>query len=471
VVPEEGGEGTFALEEPFTSIAAAHLVTQSDRILRGLAFHGLTRFGDAGRLEPELAVKWETLQNGSEWVFHLRPETAFTNGRYLEARHVAASWEKLILAPDSFHAWLLEPVMGFDEMRSGKAPHLTGLILEDGLTLRVRLSYAVRDFPARLAHPAMGISAFGEDEEGIGYFQIWGTPKAQLIVVRSNPEYFRGLPHLDEVGFVRGEAAARDKMATGALDMAVLSPLEKAPSDSLVKVFTPAEGRTYLLGLNRSAPPFSRDDTTSRFLASLDREDMARAVAGDSGKVPATLLGMGSASKSSPSQSAPGAPPSGLGRLDLVYPEGDRTLAQIAERLAAQVLKAGGRVVPHSIRAADLPGTLARREFQMFIIPSLPDGPDPALRLEEMARWNRSAPTTVLTDIRELEKERDPSKIAAGLASLDALLRQDGLLFPLLQIPRRFLVVKGICGLHPDPQTTLEWARVWRSRRPKGDCD
>src|SRR4030095_4358221 len=151
------------------------------------------------------------------------------------------------------------------------------------------------------------------------------------------------------------------------------------------------------------------------------------------------------------------APPSGLGRLDLVYPEGDRTLAQIAERLAAQVLKAGGRVVPPSIRAADLPGTLARREFQMFIIPSLPNGPDPALRLEEMARWNRSAPTTVLTDIRELEKEGDPSKIAAGLASLDASLRQEGLLFPLLQIPRRFLVVKGICGLHPDPQTTLEW--------------
>jgi ABC-type transport system substrate-binding protein len=471
VAPEEGGEGTFALEEPFTGLAAPHLATQSDRILRALAFHGLTRFGDSGRIEPELAVKWEMLRDGSEWVFHLRPETAFTNGRYLEARHVAASWEKLIVAPDSFHAWLLEPVKGYEEMRSGKAPHLAGLILEDGLTLRVELSYPVRDFPSRLAHPAMGISAFGEDVEGIGYFQIWGTPKSQLIVVRSNPEYFRGLPHLDEMAFVRGEAAARDKLATGTLDMAVLPPLEKAPSDPLVKVFTPAEGRTYLLGLNRSTAPFSRDDTASRFLASLDRVDMAQAAAGDSGKVPATLLGVPSAVKPGASKSAPAALPSGLGRLDLVYPEGDRTLALLAERLAAQVLKAGGRVVPHSIRAADFLGTLARGQYQIFIIPSLPVSPDPALRLEEMARWNRSAPASVLTAIRELEREGDPSKTTAGLSSLDASLREEGLLFPLVQIPRRFLVVKGICGLHPDPQTTLEWARVWRSRHSRGDCD
>ncbi|MCI0659181.1 MAG: ABC transporter substrate-binding protein, partial [Acidobacteria bacterium] len=168
VVPEEGGEGTFALEEPFTSLAAPRLATSSDRVLRGLAFHGLTRFNDSGRVEPELAVKWEMLHEGSEWVFHLRPETRFTNGRYLEARHVVATWEKLVLGTDSTYAWLLDAVEGYDEMLSGKAPHLAGLILEDGLTLRVELRYPVRNFPARLAHPAMGISAFGEDEEGIG---------------------------------------------------------------------------------------------------------------------------------------------------------------------------------------------------------------------------------------------------------------------------------------------------------------
>ena len=472
VAPEEGGEGTFALEDPFTSIAAAHLATSSDRILRGLAFHGLTRMDASGRVEGELAEKWEMLQGGSEWVFHLRPETAFTNGRYLEARHVAASWEKLVLPADSSDAWLLQGVKGYDEVRAGKSPHLAGLVLEDGLTLRVVLSYPARNFPARLAHPALGISAFGEDEEGIGPYQIWGTPKPQLIVLRSNPEYFRFLPHLDEIAFVRGEAAGREKMSSGALDLAVLQPLQKAPSDSLTRVFTFAPGRTYLLGLNRSGAPFSREETVARFLASLDREDLAHAVGGDLGTVPATLLEDAVAAGKKAGEALPHpAPPTGLGRMDLVYPEGDRTAVQLAERLEAWVQKGGGHLVPHAVRASELPGVLARREYHLFLAPALRSTPDPLLGLEEMARWNRSVPATLLTALQDLEGEGDSSKIAAGLSALDRTLREKGYLVPLVLVPRRLLVGKGICGLHPDPVATLDWTRIWRSRRPGGECD
>ncbi|TFG88592.1 MAG: hypothetical protein E4H17_02110, partial [Gemmatimonadales bacterium] len=91
IAPEEGGEGTFALEEPFTGLSATNLATSSDRILRGLAFRGLTRLDPSGKVEPELAVSWEALRGGAEWVFHLRPDTRFANGRYVEARHVVSS--------------------------------------------------------------------------------------------------------------------------------------------------------------------------------------------------------------------------------------------------------------------------------------------------------------------------------------------------------------------------------------------
>jgi MarR-like DNA-binding transcriptional regulator SgrR of sgrS sRNA len=473
MVPEEGGDGTFALEEPFTGLAAARLATSSDRILRGLAFHGLTRMDASGRVDGELAEKWERSQDGTEWVFHLRPETAFTNGRYLEARHVVASWEKLVLPADSSDAWLLEGVKGYDDFRSGKSPHLAGLILEDGLTLRVVLRYPARDLTARLAHPALGISAFGEDEEGIGPYQIWGTPKPQLIVLRSNPEYFRGLPHLDEIAFVRGEAAAREKMVSGALDTSVLLPLQKPPSDPSTRVFTFAAGRTYLLGLNRSAAPFAREETMSRFVASIDRQELAQAVGGELGSVPATLLeGAAPSGKGSAGEAAPRpAPPAGLGHLDLVYPEGDRPAMQLAEKLEAWVQKGGGRLVPHPVRASDLPGALTRREYNLFIVPVRRSTPDPLLGLEEMARWNRSVPATLLTALQNLEGQDDPSRIAAGLAALDRSLREQGYLVPLVQVPRRLLVGKGICGLHPDPLAALDWTRIWRSRRPGGECD
>jgi len=472
IVPEEGGEGTFALEDPFTSVAAPRLATSSDRFLRGLAFRGLTRMDATGRIEAELALQWEMLQDGIEWVFHLRPETQFTNGRYLEARHVVASWEKLILASDSPDAWLLEPVKGYEEARAGKSPHVSGLVLEDGLTLRVALRRPLRNFPARLAHPALGISAFGEDVEGIGPFQIWGTPKPSLVVLRSNPEYFHGLPHLDEIAFVRGEAAGRDRIPTGSLDLAVLGPSEKASPDSLARVFTHAAGRVYLLGLNRAAGPFSRGGTALRFVRSLDRRSLAQALAGELGSVPATLLVDAAGEKGMAVTPAPAeATPAGLGRLDLIYPEGDRPAARLAEELGTRIAKSGGRVFPHAVRASDFSGALDRREFHLFIVPSLSTTLDPLLRLQEMIRWNRSIPPTMLAAFVELESEGDPSRIATGLASLDASLREQGYLVPLARVPRRFLVAKGICGLRPDPIGTLDWTRVWRSRRAGGECD
>lgn len=468
VAPEEGGEGTFALEDPFTTIRAPHLATASDRMIRSLAFHGLTRLGPHGKIEPELAIQWEMLRNGSEWVFHLRPDTVLSGGRYLEARHVVSSWEKVALAPGSTGAWLLEAVKGFDEARQGEAQHLAGLVLEDGLTLRVVLERSVRDLPARLAHPALGVSAFGEDEEGTGPYQIWGATKPQIVVLRSNPEYFRGLPHLDEIAFVRGEAASKGQMASGRLDLAVLAPDEQKEIPRAARLFAPAVGRTLVLGLNRNVPPFSSDVVARRFLQALDPEKLVP----ESWRSPRSLLEAPESKKEAPSTAATPAPVvSGLGRLDLVYPEADRGAALLAERIGALVGKGGGRVSAHPALAADLPGTLARGEFHLFIAAAPPGGGEALLRLEEMARWNPSVGAALQSTFRRLEAEADPAALAAGVSSLDRALREGGFLVPLATIPRQFLVGKEICGVWTDPSGTVDWTRLWRSRAPGGGCD
>jgi MarR-like DNA-binding transcriptional regulator SgrR of sgrS sRNA len=472
-VPEEGGEGTFALEDPFTTVSGARMFTSSDRILRGLAFHGLTRFGVGGRVEGELAEKWEAQRGGSEWVFHLRPDTLFSNGRTVEARHVVASWEKMILLSDSTQAWLLEAVKGFDEARSGETAHVEGLVMEEGLKLRVVLKRPVRNFPARVAHPALGISAFGEDEAGAGPYEIWGAPKATLIVVRSNAEYFRGLPHLDEIGFVRGEAASPAKLSTGELDAAILAPGDKSTMTSSAKVFGHAVGRTYVLGLNRSTGAFSNGETATRFLAGLDRKAMREAAGGESARLPERLLE--APEKSRDRDAAAGEKvspaPSGLGKVDLLLVDGDKVAAAIAEKLAAVVAKAGGRVIPHAVRAADVPGALARREFSAFLLPINQVSEDPLIQLESVAQLNRSIPDTIGARLRELEAESDAARLADGVAELDRKLVSEGYLVPLVTAPRRLLVVKGICGLRADPLGMLDWTRVWRSRARSGDCE
>jgi peptide/nickel transport system substrate-binding protein len=471
-VPEEGGEGTFALEEPFTGIAAAKLATSSDRILRGLAFHGLTRLDPSGQIEPELAVRWEMLRGGAEWVFHLRPDTAFANGRYLEARHVVASWEKLMEDPNARHAWLLGAVKGFEEAQSGQSPHVSGLVLEDGLTLRVVLVRPVKDFPFRLAHPALGISAFGEDEQGVGPFEIWGTPQPLQIILRSNAEYFRGLPHLDEIAFVRGEAARPGRLSPGVLDGAVLPAGEDVSPGASARIFAHSVPRSYVLGLNRATVPFSSSEAARTFLASLDREAMRRAVAGEGGTIPATLVAALAPGRNAadPTEKTP-APPASLGRLDLLVPEGDRVAGLLAAKIQAEILRAGGRVALHPVKSADLAAALARREYHLFVLPFIPSTPHLLLAYEELMRWNQSIPPSLTLQARALESKEDSSALSASLASLDTSLQLGGYLFPLLSLERRLVVRRGICGLRPDPVGMLDWTQVWESRTPGGKCD
>jgi len=472
IVPEEGGEGTFALEEPFTSLSATKLATSSDRILRGLAFRGLTRLDPSGKVEPELAVSWEALRGGVEWIFHLRPDTRFANGRYVEARHVVSSWEKLIGDPNARYAWLLESLKGFGETRVGGSQHVSGLVLEDGLTLRVVLTRPVRDLLFRLAHPALGVSAFGEDEQGVGPFEIWGAPQSREVVVRGNPEYFRDLPHLDEIAFVRGEAARAGGIASGSLDGAVLAAGDKAPSNASVRVFTHSVPRTYVLGLNRSTAPFSRPETARAFLASLDREALRRTVAGEGGSIPATLvaaLAPGRKAEELP-EKAP-APPDSLGRLDLLIPDSDKAAGFLAGKIQAEVLRAGGRVVIHAVKPADLPAALARREYHLFILPFVPSTPHLLLSYEELMQWNRSIPGSLMAQARALEGEEALAALPAALEPLDASLQLGGYLFPLVSLERRLLMGRGICGLRPDPVGMLDWTQVWKSRTPGGECE
>ena len=471
VVPEEGGFVTFALEDPFTGFAAPRLATVSDRSLRGLAFRGLARFAPSGAAEPELAARWETLREGREWVFHLRPDTRFSNGRPLEARHVVASWEKVIADRGSPHAWLLDAVAGSDEMRAGEEPHASGLVMEDGLTLRVILKRPVLNLPLRLAHPALGVSAYGEDEAGIGPYQVWGTSQPRKVVLRSNPEYFGGLPHLDEITFVRGEAARRENLSTGGLDGTAIGPGEEVPGGPGLRLLSHSVPRTYLLGLNRTAAPFSRPDTTRLFLASLDRTALLAALGDGGGRVPETIvpaLAPGRRAEDLPAK--PLTRSSSLGRLDVAVPDADPGAASLAAKMQADLARAGAHVLVHPVLPADLAGVLARREYHLFILPYLPSTPDHLINYEEVIRWNRSIPASYLAQIRGMEREADLAALLAALGPLDASLQTGGYLVPLVALERRYLSRRALCNLRPDPVGSLDWGALWVSRDPRGEC-
>ena len=160
----------------------------------------------------------------------------------------------------------------------------------------------------------------------------------------------------------------------------------------------------------------------------------------------------------------------GLGRVDIVYPESDRPAALVVERIQAELVRAGGHVMRHPVRAPDLGGVLARREYHLFVLPYLPSSPDPLLDYEELIQWNRSVPAALVAQTRALDKTGSAGDLPAALASLDRSLQAGDYLVPLFSLERRMAVARAFCNLRPDPVGSLDWASLWLSRSRGGDC-
>jgi len=127
-------------------------------------------------------------------------------------------------------------------------------------------------------------------------------------------------------------------------------------------------------------------------------------------------------------------------------------------------------VIRHPVRAPDLGGVLARREYNLFILPYLPSSPDPLLDYEELIQWNRSIPASLVAQTRALDKAGNTGDLAAALVSLDRSLQAGGYLIPLFSLERRMAAARAFCNRRADPVGGLDWAALWLSRARGGDC-
>src|SRR6266850_1982401 len=122
-VANEGGSVTTAtvlwqkltFDPVFTSASALGFISKAVHM-------GLVRYGEAAELVPGIAERWEILEQGHLYRFHLRHNVRFHNGRALEARDVHDSFVRVLdpsLEPNN--AWILRCVAGSEAVISGKS--------------------------------------------------------------------------------------------------------------------------------------------------------------------------------------------------------------------------------------------------------------------------------------------------------------------------------------------------------------
>lgn len=277
----------------------------AERIVSAL-FEPLVRLDTDGRVVPAAAERWEVLDEGSRFRFHLRA-ASFHDGHPVTAEDFARSFNAIAdgtAAPPSFLAYLLAPIAGADAAGE-RGTALTGVEAEDARTLVITLSEPQPGYIGTLTHPSLvplpdqafeDPLGFAEQPVGNGPFtMIEPRERGSFLRLRAFEEH-RTPPLLEEVVFQiyaddpGGEGLWND-LTAGLLQVAEVPPDRLADAGATFGIaedgyagpglLTGITSTTYLYGFDTTQEPY--DDARLRRALSLaiDRDTLAEDIMQD----------------------------------------------------------------------------------------------------------------------------------------------------------------------------------------------
>jgi len=309
-VPTEGGSVTtstvlwqkLTFDPAFTSASALGFISK--------AVHStLVRYGEGAELIPDLAERWEVLEQGLVYRFYLRRGVRFHNGRSVEARDVYESFLRLLLPEmKSTGAWIMRNVRGANEVLEGRSRQLTGIVIRDAQTFDIQLVEPVAFFLSLLTMHECGIvpAEEGRDAErfrlrgiGAGPFKVEEAVEGDHVKLVKNRDYYiPGTPLVDELHFrldLRSFKEVADAFLRGELDVAhgipptVVAELQKDPLYAAY-LLTTTQLHTSYLAWDNSAPPFDRPEVRQAIAYAVDKNRINQRVYGGLGVLAQSLL-------------------------------------------------------------------------------------------------------------------------------------------------------------------------------------
>ena len=251
----------------------------------------LVSFGEGAELRPELAERWEVLEGGRHYRFHLRRDVRFHNGRSFEAKDVYESFLRLLLPENKSSAsWILRHVKGAEDVIEGKTRTVSGMVVHDQHTIDFHLEEPLAFFVALLSMHECGVIPAEETRDrdrfrvrasGAGPFRIEEAVEGQRVRLQRHRDYFvPGQPLLDEVIFrldLRSTREVADAFLRGELDVAHGIPLPVIKEIRTDPRYAPyllqtIQLHTSYLGYDCSSPPFNKVEVRQAVNHAIDRE-------------------------------------------------------------------------------------------------------------------------------------------------------------------------------------------------------
>ncbi len=108
---------------------------------------------------PGVASRWDVLEDGTLYRFHVRPDARYDNGDPVLAAHFRDTWIALLaLGDEAAYGSLFDDIVGARDFRRGRLqdPDQIGITVVDDRTLEVRLRRRTPHFAELLSHHSFG---------------------------------------------------------------------------------------------------------------------------------------------------------------------------------------------------------------------------------------------------------------------------------------------------------------------------
>lgn len=251
----------------------------------------LVSYGEGAELTPDIADRWEVLDQGYTYRFHLRRNVRFHNGRAVEARDVYESFLRLLLPEmKSSGAWIFRGVKGATDVLNGKSRQVAGMIVRDAHTIDIQLEEPMAFFLSLLATNECAIVPSEEAREperyrlrgvGAGPFMVEEAVEGERVRLRKNPHYFvPGEPYVDGLTFrldLPSFKDVTDAFVRGEIDIAHGIPLKMVGELQRDPRFAPymlqtIQIHTSYVGYDSSNPPFNKTEVRQALNLAINRE-------------------------------------------------------------------------------------------------------------------------------------------------------------------------------------------------------
>jgi ABC-type transport system substrate-binding protein len=278
-----------------TALDPALIVDVTGGMIAAKLFNGLVKIGEDLRVSPDIARSWTISTDGLLYIFKLKQDVKFSNGRVVTAHDFKYSFER-ILNPENKSpvTWVFEKILGAEEFMQGRTIEVRGIQVTDDYTLAIRLQRPFSPFLNLLAMtsayvvPREEVQRWGPDFSshpvGTGPFVLKEWQPNREIRLEKRTDYFDGQAKIQGIVYriIPEDLTAVSEFEIGNLDVLTIPAAEYARyrSDPLKqKYIASIKGlNTYYLGLNCSRLPFSNPHMRKAVATAIDIEKILNTI-------------------------------------------------------------------------------------------------------------------------------------------------------------------------------------------------